>query len=69
MLTRVVEIVEMLQEITGSNIPAINDPLRPGDIKHSSADISKARDLMGYEPSISLLDGLRETVNWYREQE
>ena len=60
------DLVEMLQEITGKNIkPAYTEP-RPGDIKHSRADIQKAYKYMDYTSHISLLNGLQKTVEWYR---
>ena len=40
-------------------------PFRPGDIRHSLADISKARQLLGYEPTDALLEGLKEAADWY----
>ncbi len=42
-------------------------PDRPGDIKHSNADISKARELLGYDPEYSFEDGIRLAIDWYRE--
>ena len=46
-----------------------NDPIyrdfRPGDVRHSQADISKAKKLLGYEPSHKFYDGLKETIKWY----
>ncbi len=42
-------------------------PERPGDIKHSLADVSKARNLLGYDPTHSLADGLTEAMKWYWE--
>lgn len=39
---------------------------RPGDVRHSLADISKARELLGYEPARSVRDGLASTMAWYR---
>ncbi|NNC82891.1 MAG: SDR family oxidoreductase [Flavobacteriales bacterium] len=42
-------------------------PERPGDIKHSLADISNAREYLGYEPTHSLADGLQEAMRWYWE--
>jgi UDP-N-acetylglucosamine/UDP-N-acetyl-alpha-D-glucosaminouronate 4-epimerase len=62
-------VVEMLQEITGSSISPLHDKPRAGDIKHSRADIMKAQQRMGYQPSISLLEGLRRTVEWYRQHQ
>jgi nucleoside-diphosphate-sugar epimerase len=40
-------------------------PPRPGDVRHSRADIRKARRLLGYEPTVSFHDGLDRTVAWY----
>ena len=41
---------------------------RPGDILHSTADISKARRLTGFAPGRSFMDGLRATVDWYKKR-
>ena len=40
---------------------------RKGDIQHSKASIEKARRLLGYEPVVTFIDGLKETVNWYNQ--
>jgi UDP-glucose 4-epimerase len=40
---------------------------RAGDVKHSQADLTKARDLLGYRPVVEFREGLQETVNWYGE--
>ena len=40
-------------------------PFRPGDVRHSEADISKARAQFGYEPAFTLTEGLREAMGWY----
>jgi len=41
-------------------------PFRPGDVRHSLANINKARRLLGYEPSIRIAAGLRNAISWYR---
>jgi nucleoside-diphosphate-sugar epimerase len=65
--TTVNSLVKELNEVLGKQIkPAYEDP-RSGDIKHSYADISKARKMLKYEPTVSFSEGLRETVRWYRE--
>jgi nucleoside-diphosphate-sugar epimerase len=40
---------------------------QPGDIRHSCADIRKARKMLGFEPRFSFDDGIRELVKWYKE--
>ena len=42
-------------------------PPRAGDIRHSNADISKARSLLGYDPQWSFDRGIKEAINWYKE--
>ena len=61
------ELFNMLKEISGKNINAIHGPERNGDVKHSLADVSKAKRLLGYDPSTSPLDGLRKTFDWYKK--
>ena len=41
-------------------------PERAGDVKHSLADISKAKTLLGYDPTVSVEEGLRQTYEWYK---
>jgi len=41
-------------------------PARAGDVRHSLADLSRTRELLGYEPVVSMEDGLAETMHWYR---
>ena len=62
------QIYGCLQQITGYRGPAAYAPERDGDVKHSLADISRATDAFGYQPSVGLEDGLRRTVAWYRDQ-
>lgn len=57
-----------VNEILGTDVePVYSDP-RPGDIKHSTADVRKARRLMGFEPAVPFMDGLRATIAWYKER-
>jgi len=57
-----------LQEITGFREPPIYVAPRAGDVKHSLADISRAREGLGYEVQVGFQDGLQRTVEWYRQQ-
>jgi len=52
-------LVEIINEILGSAVEPVFGPERKGDVKHSLADISKARSILGYEPEISFKEGLR----------
>ena len=59
-------LIDSLNELMGTEVAADYQPERAGDIKHSSADISLARELLGYEPVVSLQDGIRETLEYYK---
>jgi nucleoside-diphosphate-sugar epimerase len=55
-----------VRDLAGAKVePSYADP-RPGDVKDSQADISKARRILGYEPIVSFEEGLNRTLAWYR---
>jgi UDP-glucose 4-epimerase len=56
----------LLQKIEGVNLPAKYAPPRPGDVRHSQADITAAVRDLGHAPRFSFEDGLRRTLEWYR---
>src|SRR6195256_6605277 len=60
------EVLRELGKITGKTPEAKYDPPRDGDIRDSQADISQAREFLGYEPSVTFDEGLRRTFEWYR---
>jgi len=55
-----------MRDVVGSRIDVKYGPARHGDVKDSLADITRARTLLGYEPSVSLEAGLNKTIDWYR---
>jgi nucleoside-diphosphate-sugar epimerase len=59
--------LQQINKILGNDITPIYADPRPGDIKHSQADITKAQQRLGYKPEVSFEEGLRRTVEWYRE--
>ena len=61
-------VVELLRGITDYSRPVNYGPPRSGDIRHSQADISKARAAFGYSPDVTLKDGLSRTVEWYKSR-
>jgi len=66
--TSILELVELLNHILGTDIDPVFGPPRPGDIRRSCADIARARDVLGYEPSVAVEEGLRRTVAWFRDR-
>lgn len=65
--TSLLELFEGLKKEAGTTLQPIYGPERKGDVKHSLADISKAKKLLGYEPSVSVEEGLKRTYKWYKE--
>jgi nucleoside-diphosphate-sugar epimerase len=59
------QVLRELEKITAKKIQAKYDPPRTGDILHSQADISLARKILGYEPSVLFEQGLKRTWDWY----
>lgn len=62
-----IDIYNDICKVLGKNIEPIFGPERPGDIKHSNADITKARKMLGYDPDWSFERGIRAAVEWYKE--
>jgi UDP-glucose 4-epimerase len=62
------QVIDVLGQIFGGRIAPHHEPGRPGDIKHSLADITAARQTLGYEGRVKFAEGLRRTVDWYRAQ-
>jgi UDP-glucose 4-epimerase len=62
------QLLEELRALLGTDIEADYVAARPGDVRHSLADISRARTALDYEPSVHLREGLRRTVDHFREE-
>src|SRR5207302_1865851 len=58
--------VALLNQISGQGLEPKYEPAREGDIRDSQADISQAREFLGYAPPVTFEDGLRRTFEWYR---
>jgi nucleoside-diphosphate-sugar epimerase len=61
------EVLRELGKITGKTLEAKYEAPRDGDIRDSQADISQAREILGYEPQVTFEEGLARTFEWYRE--
>ncbi len=66
--TTINELFKIIKQSGGSYLDAIYRDERPGDIKHSLADISKAKNLIGYEPTIEIGKGIEITFQWFRKR-
>lgn len=62
-----IDIYKKLCELLGKDIEPKYGPDRAGDIKHSNADISKARRMLGYDPDYDFAKGIELAVDWYKE--
>jgi UDP-glucose 4-epimerase len=60
------DLVASLNRLLGKSIEPTFAPPRPGDVKHSRADISKAGQRLGYEPVVTFDDGLAKTLAWFQ---
>lgn len=62
------QLFEIIKEIAGSDLAPKYGAERKGDVRHSLADIGKAKDLLNYHPPVNIKDGLKTTFEWYRQQ-
>ena len=66
--TDLLSLVRLLNSILGTQLQPLHEPPRAGEIRHSEADLSMARRVLGYESYVSFTDGLERTVRWYRDR-
>lgn len=59
-------IIRQINELLGKNVQPVYVAERAGDVKHSLADISAARELIGFEPVVLFDEGLRRAIDWYQ---
>jgi len=61
------EVIKAINRALGTNVAPRHESPRPGDVRHSQADISLARKLLGFEPKIGFEEGLRRAIDYYRQ--
>jgi UDP-glucose 4-epimerase len=62
------QLLDTLKRVTGkTDVEAEYRDVRVGDVRHSLADITRARELLGYEPRVGLEEGLRKTIDWWKQ--
>lgn len=66
----IMDVARQLASVLGEDLePEVTGRYRVGDIRHCTADISKARRAIGYEPEVTLKEGMQELLGWLRDQE
>lgn len=63
----VLDLLHEIQRLVQRPIPPIHTPPRPGDVRHTCADITAAQRLLGYRPAIDFTEGLRRTAEWFAQ--
>jgi nucleoside-diphosphate-sugar epimerase len=61
------EVIDIINELLGKSVKPIYDAPRPGDVKHSLADITLAKKTIGYKPTVTFKQGLELAIDWYRD--
>jgi nucleoside-diphosphate-sugar epimerase len=64
--TSINELARTIAGFLGKKIEPVHTPTRAGDVRDSQADSTRARELLGWKPSVTFEDGLRRTVEWFR---
>ncbi len=59
------DLYSRIRTLVGSNLEPIYEDSRPGDVKHSQADVERAKELLGFSCDVSFEEGLEKTVEWY----
>lgn len=66
--TSINQIYDRLSILMGRNIPARHEPPRAGDVRHTLADLTRARERLGYRPTTDIASGLDKTVRWFLDR-
>lgn len=62
------DMISTLEKVMERRVIIHQQPMQPGDVQQTYADITKARQLLGYEPATRFEEGLKAFINWYRKQ-
>ena len=62
------EMIERLEELIGCKANVTHHPFHKADMLSNLADVSKARRLLGWEPQVNLMEGMRRLVDWYQAE-
>jgi UDP-glucose 4-epimerase len=63
----VLEAAKKLTALLGASVKPVYQEPRPGDVRHSLADITRAGTFLGYQPGVNFATGLKRTLEWFRK--
>lgn len=66
--TSLLQLLEIVREVSGRPVPAEHRPARAGDVRDSLAGLDRAREVLGYRPEVSLREGMQRTWDWFRQE-
>lgn len=66
--TSLLQLLEIVREVSGRPVPAEHRPAREGDVRDSLAGLDRAREVLGYHPEVSLREGMLRTWEWFRKE-
>ena len=61
------QMIETIEEVVGKKAIIDRKPMQPGDVDRTYADITKAKNLIGYNPKTSFKEGIENFVSWYKK--
>lgn len=64
--TSLLQLLEALNRLLGTNVQPVHEAPRVGDVRESQADVTRARQWLGYEPEVDFEEGLRRSIDYYR---
>ncbi len=66
-MTSLHELINVIESATGKKAVREHLAAQPGDVRDTCADIAKARDFLGYNPTVPLGEGIRDFIQWFRK--
>ena len=61
------KVIGLIEKELGKKAKKNMMPMQPGDVPRTSADITKAKKLLGFEPKVKVEQGLKKFIEWYKE--
>ena len=62
------QLLAELCRVAGRNVEPLYAPVRKGDVRHSLADVGRAKSILGFRPSVGFAEGIQRTYDWYRSK-